>query len=75
MNSVRSNSLKLKYQRFTRSGCKDILIRKFKFLEKTQFLHQFQCRALEHHLDLMFEPFKDNVRNKTKNNLKIKLNG
>jgi len=29
MNSVASNNLSLKYQRFTPSGCKDIVIRKF----------------------------------------------
>ena len=38
MNSVRSNSLSLKYQRFTSPGCKDIYIRKAEFVEKTQFL-------------------------------------
>ena len=32
MNSVGSKSLSLKYQRFTPSGCKDMWIRKFKFL-------------------------------------------
>jgi len=32
MNSVRSNSLSLKYQRFTSSGCKDKGIRKFEFV-------------------------------------------
>ena len=29
---------KIKYQRFTLSGCKDIVIRKFEFNAKTQFL-------------------------------------
>ena len=38
INSVRSNSLSLKYQRFTTSGCKDIGVRKCKFVAKTQFL-------------------------------------
>ena len=38
MNSVRSNHLSLKYQRFTPSGYKDIGIRKFEFVAKTQFL-------------------------------------
>ena len=38
MNSVRANSLSLKYHRFTASGCKDIEIRKFEFVAKTQFL-------------------------------------
>ena len=39
INSARSNSLSLKYQRFTPSGCKDIGVRKFKFAAKTQFLY------------------------------------
>ena len=38
INSVRSNSLSLKYQRFTPSGCKDIRVSKCKFVAKTQFL-------------------------------------
>ena len=38
MNSVRSNSLRLKYQRFIPSGCKDIVIRKVEFVAKTKFL-------------------------------------
>ena len=38
MNPDRSNNLSLKYQRFTPLGCKDIGIRKFKFVSKTQFL-------------------------------------
>ena len=37
MNSVRSNSVSLKYQRPTPSGCKDIGVRKFEFVAKTQF--------------------------------------
>ena len=40
INSGRSNSLSLKYQRFTPSGCKDIGVRKCKFVAKTQFLYQ-----------------------------------
>ena len=35
INSVRSNSLSLKYQRFTSSGFKDIGVRKCKFVAKT----------------------------------------
>ena len=38
MNYVRSNNLSLKYQRCWPSGCKDIGIRKFEFVAKTQFL-------------------------------------
>ena len=37
-NSVRPNNLSLKYQRFTSSDCKDIGIRQFEFVTKTQFL-------------------------------------
>jgi len=39
MNSVRLNSLSLKYHWFTPSGFKDIRIRKFEFVAKTQFLY------------------------------------
>ena len=35
---IRSNSLSVKYQRFTASGFKDIGIRKFEFVAKAQFL-------------------------------------
>ena len=38
MNSVRSNNLSLKNQRFTPSDCKDIGIRTFEFVAKTQFI-------------------------------------
>ena len=38
MNYIRLNNLSLKYQRFTPSGCRDIDIRKFEFVAKTQFL-------------------------------------
>ena len=38
INSGSPNSLSLKYQRFTPSGCKDIGVRKCKFVAKTQFL-------------------------------------
>ena len=40
MNSVRSNSFSLKYQRFTLSDCKDIWIRTFNFVTRTQFLYK-----------------------------------
>ena len=42
MNSVGSNNLWMNYQRFTLSGCKDMGIRKFKFVAKTQFLYRKQ---------------------------------
>ena len=38
MNYVRSNILNLKYLRFTPSGSKDIMIGKFEFVAKNQFL-------------------------------------
>ena len=39
MNSVRSNILSLKYQRFVTSGFKDIEVWIFEFVAKTQFLY------------------------------------
>ena len=39
MNSVRSNNLSCNYQSFTPSNCKEIEIRKFEFVVKTQFLY------------------------------------
>ena len=38
LNYVSSNNVSLKYQMPTRSGCKDIGIRKFEFVAKTQIL-------------------------------------
>ena len=38
MNSVITNSLSLKYLRFTPPGCTDIGIRQFNFVTNTQFL-------------------------------------
>ena len=38
MNSVRSNSLSMKYQGCPPAGCQDIGIRKLEFLAKTHFL-------------------------------------
>ena len=38
MNSVRSNNISLKYQRFTTLGSKDIRIIKSEFVAKTQFV-------------------------------------
>ena len=38
MNSVRTKCMSLKVLRFTTSGCKDIVVRKFEFVAKTQFL-------------------------------------
>jgi len=47
MNSVRSNSLSLKYQGFPPLGCQDIRIRKFEFVAKTQFLYFFPAIVLK----------------------------
>jgi len=41
MNFVRSNILSLKYQRFTPTSCKDIWIRQFEVVAKTQILRLF----------------------------------
>ena len=38
MNSVRQNNLSLKYQTFDHEGFKEIEIRNFEFVAKTQFL-------------------------------------
>ena len=38
MKYVRLNNPSLKYQRFIPTGCKDIGIRKFEFVAKTQIL-------------------------------------
>ena len=43
MNPVRLNIQSLKYQTFTLSGCKDIGMRKFKFVAKIQFLCVKMC--------------------------------
>ena len=40
MNSVRSNNISLKYQRFTTLDLKDIGIIKSEFVAKTQFLYE-----------------------------------
>jgi len=44
MNIVKSNNLTLKYKMFTSPGSKDIGIRKFKFLTKTQCAPYFIYR-------------------------------
>ena len=43
MNSARSNSLNMKYQRFKQPRWKDIGIKKFEFVPKTQFLSSDSC--------------------------------
>ena len=48
MNSVRSNNISLKYQRFTTLGSKDKGIIKSEFVAKTQFLCILNvCRIIE----------------------------
>ena len=51
MNSVKSNNLILRYQNVTLSGCKDIEIRKFEFVVKTQFL----CKHSAENAPIFFE--------------------
>ena len=40
INSLRLNNLSLKYQMFMPSGCKDIQIKKFEFVTKTEFFYK-----------------------------------
>ena len=49
-NSSGSNNLSLKYQRLIPSGFKDIEIRKFEFLAKTQFLLILRKRSKDANL-------------------------
>ena len=49
MKYVRSNNLSLKYQMFTPSSCRDIGIKKFKFVAKTQFL--CFCKFVTRYMD------------------------
>ena len=51
MNSLRSNNLSLKYQRFTTSGCKDIGIKQFQFLVKAEFLDREFVRNISRHVE------------------------
>ena len=58
MNSVRSKNLSLKYQRFTPLSCKDIGIRIFEFVAKTQIL-LFVSGIVVNFLVLLFcNPFR-----------------
>ena len=47
MNSVGSNNLSLKYQRFTTSSSEDIEVLIFDFVPKTQFLYTFYLKIKE----------------------------
>ena len=47
MNSFKLNNQSLKYQRFTRSDCIDIGLRKLEFVAKTQFLWTTIWRQLK----------------------------
>ena len=52
MSSVKSNILSLKYQRFKTSGTKDIGVRIFEFVAKTQLLSNMND------FKIIFQPFK-----------------
>ena len=54
INSVRLRILSFKYQRFTPSCGKDIEIRKFYFLAKTQFLSEKYCLFVEFDKIILF---------------------
>ena len=51
MNSVQSNNLSFKWQMFTPSDLKNIGIRNFKFVSKTQFL----CKTLNVNISIFHE--------------------
>ena len=60
MNSVRSTSQSLNYQKFTPSGCKDIGLTKYEFVEKTQFFlfksvsinnYNFSLKSISAHVE------------------------
>ena len=56
MNSVWSNILSLRYQVIAQSGCKDIGIRNFEFVAKTQFLsknNSFNSKVYSNHTSYM----------------------
>ena len=55
MNSVRSNNISLKYQRFTTLGSKDKGIIKSEFVTKTQFLYHILQVFLD--IDLLYFVF------------------
>ena len=46
IHSVGLDSLGLKNQRFTSSGCEDVWIRNFEFVVKTQFKVRVKCNYL-----------------------------
>ena len=58
MNSVRSNNISLKYQRFTTLGSKDIGIRKSEFVAKTHVLCVVKERERMMKVNEMFEKLK-----------------
>ena len=66
MHSVRSTNLSLKFLRFTPPGCKDIKIRTFQFVAKTQFLWSLSTKILN--INLSFSYFNNilvkNIRKK-----------
>ena len=56
INSVGSINLSLKHHGFTLSGCRDIEIKKFEFVAKTQVLYQtwFMCNKYSNFRSLTF---------------------
>ena len=54
MNSVKSNRLSLKYERFKTSGCKDLGIRKFEFVTKINSLRK--CIIFKIYLRFLKKP-------------------
>ena len=55
MISFRSNELSLKYTRWTPLGCKDVEIRQFKCVTKTQFLCESEISLQWEILGMKFE--------------------
>ena len=54
INSFWSNNDSLKYQRFTSSDCKDIVIIKSEFVAKTQFLYRSHYTIHTRHILVLF---------------------
>ena len=61
--SVRSNNLSLKYQKFSWLGMKDIGLRKFEFVAKSQFLYLFDVSK--------FKRFTSRRANRHESNLRV----
>ena len=78
MNSDRSNNLSLISPRFKPSGCRDIEIRTFKFVVKTQFPNGLICSAFQiHHFGSFMALnciFRDKSENLNKKLYKLNVN-